>query len=326
MNITGPTNFNEFIINKRIVNILRNFTIHNLTNILLYGHKNTGKKTIIYNFIKHLFNKTSITTQHKVDELKYKHKQYSCSYKYSKYYYEIDLLENIKCSKYIINDFIQNICNNKCINNSYRIIIIHNLHVIDITLIKSLLNIIERNYHNNKFILICNSTQINLFYKLSSIFLTLRCYIDKNELELYIEDMVRKKYTLTKKNTPIIYSCNDLYYINMLLEFKSIPPYDPIQKYVEKIYTIIKKYNTILFLEKIRPLLYEMYLLDFNLALLIQQFIKYIKIKHKNIPDDTLHLLYHLSATYDPLQSHYFQPFTLVETFFINIKKLNICI
>ena len=323
MNIQAPNNFSEFIINKKNAKILSGFNKNNLNNILFYGNKNTGKKTLLNCFIKHLFNKDSFNIQNKEDLLKYKNKNYSCTYKYTKYYYDIDFLKNIKCSKYIINDFLKNICNNKCIDNSYRIIIIHNLNYLDVHLIHAFLNIVEENYKFNKFILIYNTTNIKLFNKMISLFFTLRCNIDKNELKKYIET---NNFKLTKKITPVIYTCNNLYYINLLLEFKSLELYKPIEKYVKKIYSIIKKYNTILFLEHIRPLLYEMYLHDFSLTELIQTFITFLLNKNKNISDINIHLLYHLGAKYDPLKKGFFQPFTLVESFFIEVKKLDICI
>ena len=320
MNVSVPTNFNDFIINKKKVDILSTFNKHNLSNILLYGHPNTGKKTLVYSFIQHLFSNETLTIHQKEDALKYKNKHYTCKYTYTKYYYDIDLLENIKSSKYIINDFINNICSNTCIEYPYRILIIHNLNVLDKNLIKSLLHIIEKYYKHNKFILLFNTPQIILFNKINSYFFTLRCNIDKDELSTYIKD---KK--VSKKIKSIICSCNNLYYINLLLEFKTLQPYDPIQIYIVKIYKIIKKYNTILFLEKIRELIYEFYLLDFKLSHLIQHFIRYVIHKQKNIPDDTVHILYHLCAKYDPTQPQFFQPFTLVETFFIEVKQLNIC-
>ena len=162
---------------------------------------------------------------------------------------------------------------------------------------------------------------------MSSFFFTIRCNIDKDDLKKYINYTVEKhNIKLSKKILPIIYSCNDLYYINMLLEFKSLKPYDPLQKYIEQIYSIIKKYNTILFLENIRPILYEVYLLNFNLSKMIRKFISFVQTKNKHIDDSTLHIIYHLAAVYDPSQPEYFQPFSLIETFFIEIKKLNICV
>ena len=320
MNIEPPNNFDEFIINKKKTNILKKININNLSNILLYGPENTGKKTLVYNFIKYLYNVPSINTHKKEDSFKYKNKHYSCIYNYSKYYYDIDFLENIKQSKYIINIFLKSICINKCIHGSYRIIIIRNINVLDTLLLKSFTNILEKYYEHNRFILVIN-TDIPINYKnLFNFFFTLRCSIDKDELDEYIKI---KNCKLSKKSTDIINNCNNLYHINTILKSKSLKHFDPILMYIKKIYTIIKNNNNILFIIKIKDIIYEIYLLNFNMSKFILTFIRFI-IDKKNISDDNQHTLYHLAAEYDP-KNKTVQPFTLMETFFIKVKQMNIC-
>jgi DNA polymerase III delta prime subunit len=321
MNIEPPNNFDDFIINKNKVNILKKFNINNLSNILIYGKENTGKKTLVYNFLKYLYNVSSINTHKKEDSFKYKNKNYSCTYTYSKYYYDIDFLENIKQSKYIINIFLKSICNNKCIHDSYRIIIIRNINVLDTLLLKSFTNILEKYHKNNRFILLID-TDIPVNYKnLFNFFFTLRSTIDKKELEEYIKINNCK---LSKKSISIIKNCNNLYHINTILKFKSLKNFDPILTYIKKIYTILKKNNNILFIIKIKEIIYELYLLNFNMSKFILKFINFI-IKKNNIQDDIQHILYHLAAEYDP-RSKSMQPFTLMEIFFIKVKEMNICL
>ena len=318
MNIKTPTHFNDFIINKKFVQILSKFNKNNLVNILLYGHPNTGKKTLVYALINHIYTNNNIKVYKKEDSLKYKQKNYTCKYKYTKYYYEIDLLENIKVSKYVITNFIEHICRNKCVHNSYRLFIIHNLHILDIQLIQAFLHIMEKNNNNNRFILVCNSSQIPLFNKINSYCFSLRCHICPLELENYIRE---NKIKLSKKNKVIAYSCNNLYHINLLMTCKGIKKYEPIDMYVKKTYDIIKKYKTILFIEKIREIIYEMHLLNFNMSQFILLFIKYVITKKSLTNNTDIHRLYHLAAKYDSHIPEYFQPFTLIESFFIEIKK-----
>ena len=85
MNIEPPNNFDDFIINKNKVNILKKFNINNLSNILIYGKENTGKKTLVYNFLKYLYNVSSINTHKNEDSFKYKNKHYSCIIYHSMY-------------------------------------------------------------------------------------------------------------------------------------------------------------------------------------------------------------------------------------------------
>ena len=323
MNINPPTVFDDFIINKKFAHILSTFNKDNLSNILLYGLENTGKKTLVYAFINHLYKHNTIKVYEKEESLKYKQKKYTCKYKYTKYYYDIDLLENIKVSKYVINHFIDHICSNKCVHNSYRVFIIHNLHILDKKLIQALLHIMEKNYNNNRFILVCNSTQIPLFNKINSYCFALRCRICPLELDNYIN---KNKINFSKKHTDIAYSCNNLYHINLLNNCKGIKKYQPIDIYVKKIYNSIKKYKTILFIEKVREIIYEMHLLNFNMSQFILLFIKYIIDKNSLLTNTHIHMLYHLAAKYDSSNPGYFQPFTLIESFFIEIKKMKVYI
>ena len=44
------------IINKNIVDKLKNYNQYNLMNILFYGKTGAGKRTIVHSFIKHMYN------------------------------------------------------------------------------------------------------------------------------------------------------------------------------------------------------------------------------------------------------------------------------
>lgn len=322
MDIKPPILLSNFIINKNNAKILSTFNTNNLTNILLYGQPNTGKKTLVHALIKHLYNVNTYTIHTKEEVFTYNRKNYSCIYTYTNFYYNIDFAKNIKCSKYIINSFIKNICNNTSINNTFRIIIIHNLDLLDIKLIKSFIHIIEKYYTDTRFIIVSNTNEPKLFKSLLSFSFTLKCHIDKDDITSYIN---HHKCKLSKKITAFIYSCNNLYLINKSIEFKTLPVYAPILKYVKKIYNIIKNNNHILFIEKIRTIIYEMYLLNFNLYTLILKSIQYIIDTNKHVSDKDIHTLYHYAALYDPSHNNTIQPFTLIETFYIQVKILDVC-
>ena len=322
MDAEPPTHFSDFIINKRYAKTLSLFTKNNMQNILIYGQPNIGKKTLIYSLINHLYDVKSLHVNTKEEVFKFNKKKHVCIYKYTKYYYEIDFSNNIKHSKHIINVFIKNICDNKSINNTFRIIIIHNFDLLKKQLIKAFIKIVEKYYKYTKFIFISNTNEPRLFKYMMGYFCTMRCHIDNTELTQYIEHYNVK---LSKKITPVIYTCNNLFYINSLLSLPALPLFHPILNYVIKIYNIIKKTDHILFLDKVRPIIYEVYLLDFKLTDLILQFIKYIIRMNKKITDEQHHLLYHFAAKYDSSNQLSIQPFTLAETFFIQIKILDVC-
>lgn len=60
-----PKKLDDFIINKEAAETLKRFDINNLTNIILHGPTGSGKSTLFYAFMRHLFNKDEIIKTHK---------------------------------------------------------------------------------------------------------------------------------------------------------------------------------------------------------------------------------------------------------------------
>ena len=321
MDLLIPKNFNEFIINKKNATILSLFNINNLPNILIFGKKNIGKKTLIYSFIRHLYNITNIHIQEIEKQLKYSSKNYTCIFNMCDYYYEIDLLKNIKNVKYIIKDFLINLCSNSTLDNNYRIIIIHNIDVLNIDNLKSLSYLIEKYHIYNRFIIISNNS--TLYYiksKLFNLCFNVRCYLDKNEIKNYI-DYYNKKYKLTDKIIKKIYNCKDLYQIQLIVKYKTIKYYNPLELYIKQIHILLINAENILFIPTLKNYIQELFLLNFNLKKIYTTYIDFI-LKELHINDNDIHMLYHLANKYSPSKK-YFEHFSLIENFFIEVK-LNI--
>lgn len=318
MILSKPTQFNEFIINKKFVDILTTFNIDNLQNIVLYGKKNIGKKTLVQAFINHLFTQNNIFTQKITKNFKYHNKSYTCVYTTSHYYYEIDFLENVKHIKKIIMDFLLNLCTNVTLHIKYRIIILHNIDVVREKNLNALLYLIETFYKYNKFIIISNNSSLHLFNsKLMNMCFNVRCYLDKQELNNYIQT---KKYT--KKVIDKIRNCNDLYEIMLLTNYKALTQYQPINTFLEKIHKLLVKMTDLLCITKLKSYIQDMHLLNFDLKKIPIAYIKFIRNK-KNMSDSDLHLLYHIANKYNP-NKQTFELFSFIETFFIEVKLHNL--
>lgn len=322
MELPKPRQLHEFIINKHVSDKLALFNINNLQNIILYGKKNRGKKTLIYAFIRHLFNIDShidISVQKITKTYKHKSSSYICSYNRCNYYYEIDFLENIKVIKHIINHFIIDLCSNKTVHNTFRIVILRNIDVIYEENIRALSYIIETFYKYNKFIIISNNSNMHFYKcKIMNLCCPIKCYIHKKEIENYLKD---KKIKCTKKSKTNILNSDTLFEIMMIIQYKTLPKYDPIQIFLNKIHTLLIKSQNILFISKLKTYIYDIYLLNYNLQKIPIQYIKYIS-KKKNISDTNLHILYHKANIYNC--SNTFELFSFIENFFIEIKINNL--
>jgi len=321
MILSKPTQLNEFIINKHLSDILSLFNINNMQNIILFGEKNTGKKTLVHAFINHLFSISTdlIHIQNITKTYKYRKHSYTCAFKQCNYYYEIDCLENIKMIKHIINHFISELCSNQTLHNKYRIIIIHNIDSIHHDNLKSLSNIIEKYYKCNKFIILSNNNKKHIYNsKIFNLCVPIRSYINKNEIEQYITHTNKK---FTKKIKKKMIQCTDLFELQMLMEYKSLPLYNPIEIFLDKIYTLLKKSEDILFIPTLKTFIYDIYLLNFNIQKLPIQYIKYI-LEKKEISNDNLHILYHLANKYNSVYT--FEAFSFIENFFIEVKYKNL--
>ena len=147
---------------KNIIAFFNKVNYNNLPNILIYGEEGSCKKTLIYLFFKNI-NKNKLNLEYKINNKVINYMIY-----YLKYYIEIDLsqLENYK--KYILINFIKEINSTKKISDNFnKIIIIHNIHLLNIDDQFILRKIIEKYIKICRFILISN-TIINLIEPIKS--------------------------------------------------------------------------------------------------------------------------------------------------------------
>lgn len=166
-------NYDEYDIDiqkryKNIINIFKSLSKENIPNILLYGEEGSGKKTLIYSFFNNIKKKKYI------EKYKINNKEIEYIIFKNNEYIELDLKELGIYKKFILKDIIKKITETKKVdNNKNKIIIIHNIYLLNIDDQFILRKIIEENIINCRFILISNTIN-NLIEAIKS-----RCLILK---------------------------------------------------------------------------------------------------------------------------------------------------
>jgi len=186
------SNFNSFDENIRvryqnIINIFQSLSKENLPNILLYGDRGSGKRSLLYSFFgsakKTKYIHTYKTTSKPINYIIYS----------SNNFIEIDLGELGIYKKYILRDIIRNFILTKQVNNNKnKIIIIHNIHLLNVDDQFILRKIIEEYIVNCRFILLSNTIN-NLLEPIKS-----RCLIVKTPG--FTKEIVEQKINTIIKN------------------------------------------------------------------------------------------------------------------------------
>ena len=120
-----PNNLDDFIINKKYADILKNLGKEEVPNILFTGYNNSGKKTLLDAYINNLYD-CDIKKLRKLAyyQLKIGNNSVDIDYISSPYHIELNLYEYGLYDKSIITDFVKDIIPFHTINqHKYRIIV-----------------------------------------------------------------------------------------------------------------------------------------------------------------------------------------------------------
>jgi hypothetical protein len=153
----------DIIHHKTLINKLTNIKYDQLQNMLFYGVKGCGKKSVVFAFINSLlisyFNITKNDITKTIKEIKCKtNKKYEL-FKYSKtkYYYIIDMCKLGKKRIFFFDQFLKYIIQSKnVLNLQFNLIIILNYDICDSKLINRFRRYSEKYYKYTRFICITN--------------------------------------------------------------------------------------------------------------------------------------------------------------------------
>ena len=288
---------------KNILTVFNSLSKENLPNILLYGNSGSGKTTILYSFFNNEKKKKNIFS-YKTNTKTIEYILYT-----TKNFIEIDLKEFGIYKKYILRDIIKNtIYTKKVNNNKNKIIIIHNIHLLNIEDQFIMRKIIEDYIINCRFILLSNTIN-NLIEPIKSRCLILktpgftRNFIEKklkyiiNNENINIKNKVLKiilnnSETNLKKAILELNTYYNMTKITLEKNYIELKNYN-INKIFNELFTLIKK--TKLQYKKIDEILYKL-LINYKLkpTYIINKLFNLLKIDNNKIKE-----IYNLNYDYN---------------------------
>ena len=319
-----PKNINDFILNENITKKLKQKNYNNLNHLLFYGIKGCGKKHIINNLIKYLFNTDNIITKNRKTDIKINNNNITVNFIESNYHYEINLYEYGLYDKHIITEFIKDIISTKNIsNNLYKIIIIHKIDMINEIAQLTLRRIIESFSANCRFIITAeNITKVN--NALLSRFECIRIpFPEKTQLLEYC-NYNNNKYNLKLDNEQIqtIISTDYNNYDLNCINYNLFHTFNNFNKFNinEKFDKIIKN-ETKLFMDELRKFIYKLHLLNYSYTSIIKTYLRHIINQNSYSKEEIVKIINKATeCEYQCRLSKVF--FFALEKFFIFIKTI----
>jgi DNA polymerase III delta prime subunit len=248
---------------------LKNYNLDEITNLLFYGPKSSGKTTKIYAFLASLFNKSV----YDLKNITYEDDKKILNYKSSIYHVEINASNLGSNEKLFIQSFLRYYVETRNIGLDIpKIILIKNANLLSKQSQLSLRRIIEKNFNTAKFIFEINDIS-NFSEPLLSRFLLIRVPLPKlDDIKLCLINFSKRQNINISENeiTDIVNESNKIntsidlkkifgfyrYYIVTNKKFKFIY-YDKFYEILEYIYSKKISFVTLL---KIRDLVNEMYI------------------------------------------------------------------
>lgn len=176
---------------------------NNILNTIIYGLKGSGKKTLLYAFLKDMYG--SIKTNYIEKKIKINSKDFIFPYFFSKHHIEIDISNMKSYSRIILPLLIKENAEIKKIDNNYRLIVIHNSEYLDEISQNMLRRIFEKYYKNCRFMLL--TKRVNKIIKpLQSRCVLLKVKnLETNEIQNIMNDIIDKEqssitYNVTSRN------------------------------------------------------------------------------------------------------------------------------
>jgi len=302
-----PVFLDDYKIHLNIIPKLKILCKKDITNILVYGPKGSGKLTLVKSLLNTYYN-TNIKQSTKLVKINNK----ELSFKDSQYYFEI-ILDNYY-NKKKFEELILYLCGSNDINNKFKLIIIKNIEYINNESLRIVKYFIEKKSNNIRFIFITsNISNINDFFK--GFFLLLRLpYPNKTEIYNYVSSIYNINNSKIKS---IINETNNLTSLFLLLEINMINnyicPYNTCSNKFIQLLTS-KKINNIL---KIRELLYTIMSKNYDLKIICFNILKQIL----NSKSDKKKEIIELYNKYDN-KNNSFKNIIHIEALLINITKL----
>lgn len=183
-------------INRPMVDILKKIVEKDtIPNIILYGQKGTGKKTLFYSFLKSRYG--DVKTQCVYKEFKINTKKIEIPVFYSQYHVEIDIGTFLSHVRTILPVLIKEFAQTKnVLDNRHKLFVIHHIEDLEMQTQHTLRRILEIYMDNCRFIFICSKLN-KITHPLQSRCLIIRIPIFTNEEILEILNNINNKLPIT---------------------------------------------------------------------------------------------------------------------------------
>ena len=314
MYLEPPKLFNEFIINKNIVQKLKQFNKYNLMNILFYGPLGSGKRTLILAFLHNILNLTDLKTYIKEYTIKINNNDINIICIQSIYHYEINLYEYGLYDKDVLTEFVKSVISTKnVLTNGFKIIFLNNFDKITKSCQLAIRALIEKNMNTARFIVSTNSLS-KIDKAVVSRFSRIRVpFSDNNTIIKYINSLgVINSIPNILKNID-----KNLYNLEVCINYKNYK--HPINVFITKIDHILHK-SSLIFIDDLRKILHKLHLLNFSPYLTIKEYIK-LCVKSGEYSMEELNQITSKAANLN-ISEPYNKFFFSLEDFFIFIKTL----
>ena len=302
-----PIFLDDYKIHLNLIPKLQTLCKTDISNILVYGPKGSGKLTLVKSLLNTYYN-THIIETNKLVKINNK----ELSFKSCKYYFEIILDSYYNKKKF--EELLLYLCDSNDINSNFKLIIIKNIEFINSESFRIIKYFIEKKYNNIRFILITsNISNINNFFK--GFFLLFRVpYPNKNELFNYVSTIYNIKSSKLKN---IINETRNLTSLFLQLEINTLNNYIcPYKTYSNKFVKLLESKN-IDNIIKIRELLYTIMSKNYDLKLICHTILNTFLTKNSDKRQELIELF----TNYDNTNKS-FKNIIHIESLLINIIKL----
>ena len=314
MYLEPPKLFNEFIINRPIIEKLKQYNQYNLMNILFYGPLGSGKRTLVQAFLHNIYNVTDLKTYIKEYTIKINNTEINIICLQSMYHYEINLYEYGLYDRDVLTEFVKSfISTRNVLNNGFKIIFLNNFDKITKSCQLAIRALIEKNMNTARFLVSTNSLP-KIDKAVVSRFSCMRVpFPNNNTIIKYINSLgITKNISKILKNID-----NNLYNLEVCINHKNYK--HPINVFIKKIDDILHK-SSLIFIDDLRKILHKLHLLNFSPYLTIKEYIK-LCVKSKEYSMEELHQITSKAATIS-ISEPYNKYFFSLEDFFILIKTI----
>ena len=320
-----PTKLDNFMINSKIADQLKNVNKTNIINMIFIGKPNSGKKTLINALLNNLF-KQNVRELIKIEtqDIKIGNNKVSLKYLRTPFHYEINLYEYGLYDKNMVTEFIKEITKYKSIKEGeFKFIILKNIDKVSTQCQLSLRSVMDKTFKTTRFIY--TAENIN---KIDNSFLSrLNSIIVPKPKKEFIKEYIKNYFDDEKIYFKILeFSDNNITIVNNLIyslknSNLNIDKFFKLFNFTDKIIKLISKKNLSSVIE-IRTYVYQLVLLNIPIINIMKKINKDLYKKYPNLDDNIKIELLKISSDISYKSNNIDYDIIGLEFFILKVKKL----